>query len=290
MFDRVLVPVDQSDVSTLAGEAAVALCRRFGADLHVVHVVDTDELPLGTEAAMIEDLVARGEELVAAVEATAEAADVPVTTAVLRDGAVPHRGIVDYAEDHDVDLVVMGSHGRRGLGRFVLGSVAEWTLRRSPAPVLTLHDGSEFDPDVEEVVVPTDGSDTAERAADLAAAFAAATGARLHAVHVVDLGILWEEADVGRVVDTLQDAGQRAVDRVADRATEAGVDRVETAVLQGTPHREVVDYAADHDADLVVIGTHGRSGLERYLLGSVAERVVRLSDTPVLAVRGTAPD
>ncbi len=290
MFDRVLVPVDGSNVSALAVEAAVELCRRFDADLHAVHVVDTNELPLGAEASMLDDLVSRAEDLVAQAETTAEAAGVSVTTTVLRNGAIAHRGIVEYATDRDVDLVVMGSHGRRGLGRFVLGSVAEWTIRESPAPVLTIHDDSEFDATFEEILVPTDGSDPADRAVDLAAALAAATGARLHAVNVVDLGVVWGEADTGRVVEVLDDAGQQTVDEVTDRAADAGVDRVETAVLHGTPHHEIVDYAADHDTDLVVIGTHGRSGLERYLLGSVAERVVRLSGVPVLTVQGAAPD
>ena len=290
MFDRVLVPVDESDVSALAVEAAVVLCRRFDADLYVVHVVDTNELPLGAEASMLDDLVSHAEELVAEAETTAEAASVPVTTTVLRNGVIAHRGIVEYAADHDVDLVVMGSRGRRGLGRFVLGSVAEWTIRESPVPVLTVHEDGAFDADVEEILVPTDGSDPADRAVDLAAALAAATGARLHAINVVDLGVVWGEADTGRVVEALDDTGQQTVDEAADRAADAGVGCVETAVLHGTPHREVVDYAADHDADLVVIGTHGRSGLERYILGSVAERVVRLSDVPVLAVGGAALD
>lgn len=284
MFDHILVPTDGSDLSLAAATAATALARRFDADLFVVHVVDTSGLPLGADEAMVDDLVSRGETLVDEAADVARAAGVDVTTAVLRDGAVPHRGVVDYAADQDVDLVVMGSHGRTGLGRFVLGSVAEWTIRESPAPVLTLHGEMTFDPDLDEVVVPTDGSDPAEHAADLAISLAAATGAALHVVHVVDLGVVWEDADAGRVLDALTAAGKRAIDRVIDRAEAAGVERVEASVLRGAPHRGVVDYAADHDADLVVMGTHGRTGLERYLLGSVTERVVRLSETPVLAV------
>ena len=288
MFDRILVPSDGSDPSVAAAEAATALARRFGATLHVVHVVDTNELPLGADTAVVEALVSRGETVVDGAADAATAAGVDVETAVLRDGAVAHRAIVTYAADHDVDLVVMGTHGRTGLDRFVLGSVAEWTIRLSPAPVLALHGETAFDAAFADVVVPTDGSDAAEHAAGLAVELAAATGAALHVVHVVDLGVVWQDADAGQVLDALTESGREAVERVVERAETAGVEGLEASVLRGAPHRAIVDYAADHDADLVVMGTHGRTGLERYLLGSVTERVVRLSETPVLAVPDAA--
>ncbi len=127
------------------------------------------------------------------------------------------------------------------------------------------------------ILVPTDGSGPAEHAV----ALAAATGA---AVHVVGLGTVWEDAGAGRVIDALAEAAKRAIDRVVDRAEAAGFERVKASDLRDALHRGIVGYA-----DLVPIGTHGRTGLERFPPGSVTERVVRPGETPVLAVP-RAPD
>jgi nucleotide-binding universal stress UspA family protein len=132
-------------------------------------------------------------------------------------------------------------------------------------PVLAVRaDGPlDADPAIESVLLATDGSDGAERAADHAIAVAAATGARLHALTVGD--------DDGPAV------------RVAARAREAGLDAT-AAARTGRPHDVIEEYAADHDVDLVVVGTHGRTGVERVLLGSVAERVLRTATRPMLVV------
>jgi nucleotide-binding universal stress UspA family protein len=290
MFDRILVPTNGSDHSAAAARVGAVLADRFDAELHAVHVVDVDELPIGAGEEVLGELKTHAESMVKVVETVAADAGVETTTAVLQNGITAHRGVVQYATDHDADLVVMGTHGRTGLNRVILGSIAEWTIRESPAPVLTLREGTTFDPNLRELVVPTDGSDAAEHAADLAVALAGSTGARLHVVHVMDRGVIWEDADARQVTDALSAAGKRAIARVVDRAETAGIDRVEHAVLQGAPHRRIVDYAAEHGADLVVMGTHGRTGLERFLLGSVTERVVRLSGVPVLAVREGVTD
>jgi nucleotide-binding universal stress UspA family protein len=100
---------------------------------------------------------------------------------------------------------------------------------------------------------------------------------------VVDLTVAWGEGSP-IVIDALREEGRQAVDDVVARADDAGVRSVEASVLNGTPVRALLDYADDRAIDLVVMGTHGRTGLNRYLLGSVTERVVRLGDGPVLAV------
>jgi nucleotide-binding universal stress UspA family protein len=138
----------------------------------------------------------------------------------------------------------------------------------------------------EHVLVPTDGSDPAMAAAEEAIGIADRFGARIHAVYVVDTAALPATVDVGYVSETLEAAGEEATAAVVERAREAGVDVADPAVVYGSPHSAVLDYVADHGIDLVVMGTHGRSGIERYLLGSVTEKVVRTADVPVLTVRG----
>jgi nucleotide-binding universal stress UspA family protein len=135
------------------------------------------------------------------------------------------------------------------------------------------------------ILVPTDGSAATESATDHAIGLARQYGATLHALYVVDVGTYSSlEAGADVVADELRSEGQTAVEVVAGRAADAGVD-VETAVETGIVHRTVVDYAADNDIDLVVMGTHGRTGVGRFLLGSVAEKVVRTAEAPVLTVR-----
>ncbi|NHN49041.1 universal stress protein [Halostella sp. JP-L12] len=137
------------------------------------------------------------------------------------------------------------------------------------------------------ILVPTDGSEGVERAVEHATDLAAAHGASLHAVYVVNTasyGTLPMETSWEGVADMLRDEGQAAVDRVKAIAAEKDVP-VEAALVDGTPSKEIVRYAESNGCDLIVMGTHGRGGIDRLLLGSVAERVVRSSDVPVLTVR-----
>jgi len=140
----------------------------------------------------------------------------------------------------------------------------------------------------ENVLIPTDGSDDANRAADHAISLAGRYGATVHALSVIHANRLGlrtpSDVDVADVRAPLRGRAERAVAAVVSRASDAGVPVVQ-AVRVGIPHQSIHDYATDHDVDLIVMGTHGRTNIERHLLGSVAERVVRLSSAPVLTVR-----
>ena len=137
----------------------------------------------------------------------------------------------------------------------------------------------------EHILVPTDGSAASEGAVEHAVDLAKQYDATIHALYVVDSGSYTSlEAGSDIVLEALKDEGKTAVGHVVDAAEEAGVD-VESRVQTGTAHRAILDYAEAEGCDLIVMGTHGRTGLNRYLLGSVTERVVRSSDVPVLTVR-----
>jgi nucleotide-binding universal stress UspA family protein len=142
------------------------------------------------------------------------------------------------------------------------------------------------------ILVPTDGSECADRAVEHALDIAGQYDAELHVLSVVDSRDVSHSAPAispEQVQQTLRDRAESVVEEVADRAEAAGVTVV-TAVEPGIPDDVVVEYAADEDCDLIVMGTHGRTGLERYLLGSVTERTVRRSSVPVLTIRGTDED
>lgn len=137
------------------------------------------------------------------------------------------------------------------------------------------------------ILVPTDGSGATERAVEQAVDLARQYGATIHTLYAVDAGAYTSlEAGADIVLESLETEGESAVQRVADAARDAGVD-VTTSIRTGTAHQVILDYADEQDCDLIVMGTHGRSGLNRYLLGSVTEKIVRSSDVPVLTVRSS---
>ncbi|OVE84503.1 universal stress protein [Natronolimnobius baerhuensis] len=133
----------------------------------------------------------------------------------------------------------------------------------------------------QDVLIPTDGSDGTRRSIEHGLAIADQFGATVHALSIVP------EGPLGTLeAEEATPAAHRAVERVQLEAEAAGVDVV-TAVEHGVPHEEILDYTDAHDIDMVIMGTQGRTGLDRVLMGSVTERVVRMSDTPVVTVRLT---
>ncbi len=135
----------------------------------------------------------------------------------------------------------------------------------------------------ENILVPTDGSKGATGAVEHGLGIAEEYGATVHGVYVVE-PVYVMEARTEKLIESMRAEGTRAVEELADMAEQRGLESV-TEVRMGPPHRELLDYAEEHDIDLIVMGTHGRTGLNRFLLGSVTEKVVRLSNVPVLTVR-----
>ncbi len=134
------------------------------------------------------------------------------------------------------------------------------------------------------ILLPTDGTPGTEWAAEHALSLAAAYDARLSVLYVVDESSLPVDAHAQSALQELQSLGRESVDAVVRQAHEREIPEVRPVVRQGTPHLSILDYARTEGCDLVVMGTHGRTGLSRYLLGSVTARVLRKARIPVLAV------
>lgn len=137
----------------------------------------------------------------------------------------------------------------------------------------------------EAILLPTDGSVEMDVVIDHAVDLATHHDAEIHALYVLDtaaFGSLPLETSTEAVTSVLEDEGENALDTIEEAAEDITVHR---ELGSGSPSQQIVDYASEHDIDVVVMGTHGRGGLDRLLLGSVAERVVRTSDVPVLTVR-----
>lgn len=290
MYNTILVPTDGSAAAETATRTALNLAQRFDASLHAINVVELDEFPADVKSKAAEKSTQRGEETLATLRDQAADVGVSATTHVIETSDTVHQAISDYATDHDADLTVMGTHGRTRLNRLILGSVTERTLRTSPVPVLTVHKDATLAPNFEKVLVPTDGSTAANIASDHGISLAAATDAAIHIVHVVDLTAIPRGGGSAGVLNALKETGQQAIDAIINRANEADLRSIEASVLRGTPAQTILEYAEERDIDLIVMGTHGRAGLDRYLLGSITEKIVRVADIPVLTISPSEGD
>ncbi|GAD53664.1 universal stress protein [Halarchaeum acidiphilum MH1-52-1] len=142
MYDSVLVPIDGSDVSEEAFEHAIGLAKQYGATLHIVHTVDPDTLPTSVSSISLEEeFEEMGEDLVERAREEAEDEGLTVETEIVSGS--PEKHIVDYAAEHGIDLIVIGTHGRRGLDRVLSGSVTEKVVRNADVPVLVIHRGDD---------------------------------------------------------------------------------------------------------------------------------------------------
>ncbi|UIO99291.1 universal stress protein [Halobaculum sp. CBA1158] len=288
-LSEIVVATDGSDPAEAAVGEAIALAAAVGARVHPCAVVDP--YLTGQRVTDVAKLRSDASERVEAAAERAREAGVDADP-VVREGT-PHEEIGAHVESVGADLLVVGTHGRRGARRVLLGSVAEKVIRTATVPVLAVHGGDERPTwgDGSRLLVATDGSTAAVPAERVGVGLAAALNADITAVSALDEaealagacgGALSTEV-VESVRSALAERAERAVDRVRDRAEAAGVD-AEGEVIGGEPIGAIRDHAADVDADLVVVGTHGRTGVRRVLLGSVAEGIVRSADRPVLVV------
>lgn len=314
MYRRILVPTDFSATSRFAVSRACALARQFDAEIHLVNVLPLLDLgPVATDMPAVSRMdleerwvrAARDELDAVARESRVP---VPVTSEVARGH--PFVEIVRYARAHQMDLIVMGTHGRGAVEHMLLGSVAERVVRKAPCPVLTVRlpehtfriPGSDEQPDAEtgetggepappapatapvgtgaatmtlnRILLPTDFSETADYARDHAAELARRFQASLHLLHVVGDPVAQDWAG-GVEANAAKRLGEYSF---------SGIDS-ERATRSGHAFVEIVRYAADQAVDLIVMGTHGHGPVAHLLLGSVADKVVRKAPCPVLTVR-----
>jgi len=293
---KILYPTDFSPASQAALPAALFFAELFDAELRIEHVLVFRSADLAHPEAHFpqpEELFDKLHSLAASQLGLllAGAAERPLR---MREKVVrapdETRGILDRAEEEDVDLLVLGTHGRSGPLHLLMGSVAAEVLRRSRCPVLTVPSGARARPfeKLLRILAADDFSAPARRALDHAAALARTVGAELDVAHVLEspempvppgpMPVGWGSTFFEELEPTVR-AGL-AEDRRARAADCPGSD----LVLRGRGALALVDAAAKEGADLIVQATQGRTGLDRLLLGSFAERVARLAPCAVLTV------
>lgn len=289
---RILVPTDFSSTANNALSLATRIAKRFDAELHVLHVRVLREDP---------HLDVPSQEQIERLAATAdEGIERALLSSDLGEGSVPThphlaRGIsaaeviTEMSRDLECDVIVMGTHGRRGLTSMLLGSVAGAVVRTAPVPVLSVR--PEIDAGAQRIrrlLVPHDFSDQSELALEVAAAWARKLQASVNLVHVVE-PVVYPEF---YAIDTLGDHALGKIRaRSLDALKEVAADRLadidcEVEVLVGRAGEIITQYAGSGEFHLTVMGTRGMSALEHLLLGSVADYVLRRCPVPLLTVTG----
>ena len=296
---ELLVPLDGSELAERALPLATALARRTRGTVHLLaaHVPEPAFVVPAAPVSMPEMAQEAREHLarylVATAGALAASTDVRVIWG-LRDGP-PAVEVDRYVREHAIDLVVMTTHGHSGLSRFWLGSVADQVLRRVAVPVLLLRAGqapvTAATPEFDRIVVALDGSEPAEAALEPAIALGSLTpGATFLLALVVETPAPivvpsgepapfppeWQEAQ--------RSAGQAYLDGLARRLRRRGLEVEATVVVGAGVASRLVALAREEDAALLALATRASSGLDRLLLGSVADKVVRTAVQPVLVV------
>lgn len=298
-IQKLLVPVDFSEGSRLALREALGLAAREGAALTVVHAVS--QLPAygletgfagGTLVETYEERMRQtaGKELSQLLAEFEQAGSPPTeVTTEIRYGS-PGMQISEAIAEHEPDLVVLSTHGRSGISRAVVGSVAESIIRHSPVPVLALRPGLPVSSvDAKCILFTTDGSEGAAQAAPWARGWADACNSELVALWVVEDPVSVPLMDWSLFPEVREETVYQELEALARHTAKESLsqilgDKVEYHVRHGSPSVEISAEAASGKHDLLVMATHGRSGVKRLVLGSVAERVLRETAIPMLLV------
>jgi nucleotide-binding universal stress UspA family protein len=287
MFQKILLAVDGSSCGEQAALVGLGLAGQLGSRVVLVHVLDGWPTAFSRVRQMgWEEAKLQGQQLLARWQTEAQQRGLEAETR-LRELAGPAEGIVEVAEQEHCDLIVMGTHGREGLAHLLLGSVAERVTRLATVPVLLMRRTAPAEKTLsfDRVLVPIDGSELSSLALNHAKRLVGYLGAKLLVLHVEPRALMLvlealEEypEEQQKYLHQAQSLLEQAVQDFPEAEAiwqEAGAERVGDVIVQ---------VAKDRKVDLIVMGTHGRTGLDRWLLGSVAERVAHRAPCAVLLV------
>jgi nucleotide-binding universal stress UspA family protein len=293
---KILVPVDFSEPSKKAVNYGLSLALQFNARLLLTHIVPSSTAfvyTFPTESIAFEKEQAGCAKTMLPSMIPEEFRDRVDLQTMVKVGDVRSE-LLGIVTDEQIDLVVMGTHGRNAFDRFLLGSLTERMLRKLPIPVLTV---SHLDPakellsagpvPLQHVLYATDLSDSAETGLQFSAELARGTGARLTVLHVMrTLETVYWGAEGGYIPEELESLREATVTRL-NNSIPANLNtggEIVPMMTEGEPFREILRVADEGKADLIVMNLQGKNLIERALLGSTAERVIRSAHVPVLSI------
>lgn len=305
MFERILVPLDGSPRAEVILTQVARLLRLKDSE---IILCQSSHVPLDFHTTRTAAIDARMQE-----EATSylngvarRLSDQGARVRVRVGNGSPAEMILDIAANEGATMIAMSTHGRSGIARWIMGSVAEKVVRASTVPVLLvrsfrrspqgdLHPAVAQELAFQRILVPVDGSPASTAAVEPALKFGKLADAEMRVLHVRPMVIppspILPGMEAGAPIvplPTLPPEENPVVTAVADRFRASGLKVLHVSV-EGDPAAEILDRSATQGVDLIVMGTHGRSGVSRWLTGSVAERVLRESTVPLLLVRSPTP-
>jgi len=286
---HILVPTDFSPASECALKLARELAGPFEAEIHLLHVRTVIDNPVvgPNDLDEVEHILAMSDvKIQKTLEASVAGIDTPTQCHIAR-GIAPAEAIIKAIAELGSDLVIMGTNGRRGLKRLMVGSVAKEVVHRSPVPVLTTREETGRAFKLNKILVAYDSSEDSLQAVLLAAEWASLLSAEITLIHAME-PITYPDfyAHYALRENRLKRLSQQCHEALA----EVGKEHLrsvahDTAVIHAQPADGISDYGSEHGFDLVVLATRGLSGIAHALFGSVAERVTQISQVPVLTVR-----
>jgi nucleotide-binding universal stress UspA family protein len=296
---NILVPIDFSRLSVQTIETAKCMAQRFGATIHLAHVhhwqypadfmgpvISSRFLPQS-----FEDY--RNEQLAEQLKTVARKAGLSSRDKLhLRTGASAFHEVCRLAQEIPADLIVMPTHGYTGLKHVFLGSIAERIVQHAPCPVFVVRQlgkGPTAKKCIyKKIVVPVDFSECSREGLEYAIGFSDEFGASIILAHATYLGYIYSAEgtalyDVPGLQKAARENAERQMQRLV-RAVKFGAVKFETVFTEGSPVLDICDFAKDHNVDLIITSTHGLTGFEHVLIGSIAEKVVRHAPCSVLVV------
>ena len=295
MFRHILVPLDGSELAERALAPAADIAEAMSAKLTLLRVVPQFAL-LAADPMLYEEMNRLGEEeSLSYLRSVADGLDLTVPIEVSSETGQPADTIIQIAEENQVDLIVISSHGRSGLNRWVYGSVAERVLRQAPCATSIINARVDQElPRTRKILVPLDGSDLAERAFEPGKQLAAVLGAELHLLRVTESAHqLLETSSMRGVFDEIEDNEVHEAEAYLesmDSSVPGGHVVFEVEVAKGTVAEAIINYAAEQQIELIVMSSHGRTGLQRWVYGSVAEKVLRSACCATMIIRDQQTD
>lgn len=290
---KILVPLDFSEYSFKALEFALELSLKFNVELTILHVIALFQDDIDEEERMVqyEEWIKKQEEdtrsQMNSSRIKASQHGTQVNSAIIRGISVADT-IIEYLDVNPVDLVTIGTHGRTGLKHLFLGSVAEKIVRLSPVPVLTVHRSiQKFQ--INKLLVPIDFSPYSQESTDFAVSLAKEFDAEIDFLHVIEQDV--HPSFYASGIESIFQIDKNLKDRVIKNMKEFIAEqihpdlKVNFIVCEGKAHKQIVNISEEKASDLIIISSHGLSGIEHFLLGSTTEKVVRWANCPVLTVK-----
>ncbi len=282
MFKNILVPLNGSGEGKRVIPFVRDLAPRFGSEVHVLGV------GIGNKQRRVNRML---EQYIDEVAGNLDNDDIKAKSVILYGR--PADKILSYAEENNINLIIMATRGRGGITRWWLGSVAERVISEAHIPILLIRSRRISKMEAEEksallnIITPLDGSNIGETALPQVEVLATATGASINLLQVIaspaDVEAKFNSNAKKQTTD-LHASGEEYLKNIAEGLNKKGIT-TKYEVINGDPANVIVDLAGQRKDSIIAMSTHGRSGIARWVLGSVADKVLRASDTPIWLVR-----